>query len=80
MLSVLTKWSLTALWLAISLGPATAQSGVTSQRDANGNIRRDHAPYSAHGINQGPINNGPIRNTPAQPSTTNRSTQQGPIR
>ncbi|WP_139017454.1 hypothetical protein [Bradyrhizobium sp. STM 3809] len=79
-MSILTKLSLTVLWLALSVGSAAAQYGVSSQRDANGNLRRENADYSPRGINQGPVNNGPIRNTPAQPSTTNGSTQQRAVR
>ncbi|ABQ33316.1 putative exported protein of unknown function [Bradyrhizobium sp. BTAi1] len=79
-LSALTKGSLIVLWLGAFAGSATAQNGVTPQRDAYGNLRRENAPYSQQGINQGPINNGPIRNTPSQPSTTNRTPAQATSR
>jgi hypothetical protein len=46
---------------------AWAQSGVSNQRDAYGNLVRDNGTTSPRSVNQGPVNNGPIRNTPAQP-------------
>jgi hypothetical protein len=50
---------------------AAAQSGVSTQRDANGNLIRDNGGYSAKAVNQGPVNNGPIKNSATQPSNAN---------
>jgi hypothetical protein len=50
---------------------ALAQSGISNQRDAYGNLVRDTGAYSRRGVNQGPINIGPIRSAPAQPPTGN---------
>ncbi len=59
---------------------AVAQSGVSSQRDARGNLVRDTGAYSARGVNQGPVNNGPIKNAPPQPATNNISIAKGTAR
>jgi hypothetical protein len=56
---------------------AVAQSGVSNQRDAHGNLIRNSGGYSVKGINQGPANNGPIKNSSAQPPTTNAGTAKG---
>ncbi len=56
---------------------AEAQSGVSTRRDAYGNLVRDTGGYSAKGVNQGPINNGPIKNTPTQPSAANINPTKG---
>jgi hypothetical protein len=56
---------------------AMAQSGVSNQRDAYGNLIRNTGGYSARGINQGPVNIGPIKNSSAQPPTTNVGAAKG---
>lgn len=56
---------------------AMAQSGVSNQRDAYGNLIRNTGGYSARGINQGPVNNGPIKYSPAQPPSTNVGAAKG---
>jgi hypothetical protein len=58
-------------------GAAQAQSGVSTQRDAQGNLVRDSGGYAQRGINQGPINNGVIRNAPAQPPVSNAGQRNG---
>jgi hypothetical protein len=58
-------------------GPALAQSGITNQRDAQGNLVRDNGTYAQRGVNQGPVNNGPIRNAPPQPPTANTIQRNG---
>jgi hypothetical protein len=60
---------------------ALAQSGVSHQRDAYGNIIRDSGTYPARGVNRGPINNGqinngPINSAPARSSTSNSRTNR----
>jgi hypothetical protein len=67
---------LAAIFLIVCCGSAFAQSGITNQRDAQGNLVRDGGVYSPRGVNQGPINNGPIRNAPAQPPTFNAGQQR----
>ena len=61
--------------LTACCGSASAQYGISNQRDMYGNLPRDGGAYSPKGINQGPINNGPIRTAPA-PTTMNNG---GPI-
>jgi hypothetical protein len=61
---------------------AFAQSGVSTQRDVYGNLVRPNGPYSAKGVNQGPVNNGAINNAtvntaPAQPPTSNARIDRG---
>jgi hypothetical protein len=56
---------------------AQAQSGVNTQRDAQGNLVRDNGGYARSGVNQGPINNGQIRNAPAQPPVSNANQRNG---
>jgi hypothetical protein len=56
---------------------AVAQSGVSNQRDAYGNLLRNTGRYSVKVINQGPVNNGPIKNSSAQPPTTNVDAAKG---
>jgi hypothetical protein len=63
--------------VAFTAAPALAQSGISNQRNMYGNIVRDSGPYSATGVNQGPINNGSIRRSPAQPSQTNMDPPRG---
>jgi hypothetical protein len=58
-------------------GAAQAQSGVNTQRDAQGNLVRDNGNYAQRGINQGPVNNGQIRNAPAQPPVSNANQRNG---
>jgi hypothetical protein len=58
-------------------GAAQAQSGVNTQRDAQGNLVRDSSSYAQRGINQGPINNGQIKNAPPQPPVSNASQRNG---
>lgn len=69
------KYALALLCLIGCGGSASAQYGVSNQRDMYGNLPRDGGAYSPRGVNQGPVNNGPIRSTPA-PTTTNSA---GPI-
>jgi hypothetical protein len=58
------------MFCALACGNAAwAQSGVSNQRDAYGNLVRDNGPMSPRSVNQGPVNIGPIRNAPAQPTT-----------
>jgi hypothetical protein len=71
------KFRLTIVCLIAFADPALAQSGVSNQRNMYGNIVRDSGPYSATGLNQGPVNNGPIRQSPAQPSQTNITSPRG---
>lgn len=71
------KFRLTIVCLIAFAAPALAQSGVSNQRNMYGNIVRDSGPYSATGVNQGPVNNGRIRQSPAQPSQTNITPPRG---
>jgi hypothetical protein len=59
---------------------ALAQSGVSNQRDVYGNIVRSSGPYSAKGVNQGPVNNGTVNTAPAQPPTSNARMDKGTSR
>jgi hypothetical protein len=59
---------------------AVAQSGVSNQRDAYGNLIRNTGGYSVRGVNQGPVNIGPIKNSSAQPPTANVGTAKGTVR
>jgi hypothetical protein len=60
-----------AMFCILACGTAaSAQSGVSNQRDAYGNLVRDNGAMSPRGVNQGPVNNGTIRNAPAQPTTS----------
>ena len=68
------KFGLVIFCLLACGASAVAQSGVSNQRDARGNLVHDTGGYSASGVNQGPVNNGPIRNAPAQPPTNNVGT------
>jgi hypothetical protein len=55
-----------AIFYVIACGhPASAQSGVSNQRDMYGNRVRDSG-TSPGGVNQGTPSNGAIRNTPPQ--------------
>ena len=67
-----------AMFCVLACGSsAVAQSGVSNQRDAYGNLIRNTGGYSMKGINQGPVNNGPIKNSSAQPPTTNVGAAKG---
>jgi hypothetical protein len=59
---------------------AFAQSGVSTQRDMYGNLVRPNGPYSARGVNQGPVNNGTVNTAPAQPPTSNARIDRGTSR
>lgn len=74
------KYAFAIFCLIACCGTASAQYGVSNQRDMYGNLPRDGGAYSQKGINQGPTNNGPIRSAPA-PSTINAGpiTNGGPI-
>jgi hypothetical protein len=62
-----------AMLCLLACGPsAVAQSGVSNQRDAYGNLIRNTGGYSVRGVNQ-----GPIRNSSAQPPTANVGTAKG---
>jgi hypothetical protein len=63
--------TLAIFWLFAGTASALAQSGISNQRDAYGNLVRSTGTYSPRGINQGPVNNGPVNSGPAQPSTSN---------
>ena len=67
-----------AMLCLLARGPsAVAQSGVSNQRDAYGNLIRNTGGYSVRGVNQGPVNIGPIKNSSAQPPTANVGTAKG---
>jgi hypothetical protein len=68
---------LAIILVMVCSSPALAQYGITTQRDAQGNLVRDNGPYAQRGVNQGPINNGPIRNAPSQPPTANAGQRRG---
>ena len=59
---------------------ALAQYGVSSTRDAFGNLVRNAGETPQGGINRGPINNGPTNNGPAQSPMTNSRMNRGTSR
>jgi hypothetical protein len=71
------RFSLALLCLIAFSNSALAQYGVSTQRNAQGNLVRDSGAYSPTGINQGPVNNGPIKDKPAQPPATNAGMNKG---
>jgi hypothetical protein len=71
------RFTLATMFCLFACGTsASAQSGLSNQRDTYGNIIRDTGTYPARGVNRGPVNNGPISNAPAQPSTGNSRTNK----
>jgi hypothetical protein len=72
--------TLTILCLFAGATSALAQSGVSNQRDAYGNLVRSTGTYSPRGINQGPVNNGSINSAPARPPTNNSRFGTGTIK
>jgi hypothetical protein len=69
------KVTLVFLSLVILGSPALAQSGVSNQRDMNGNLVRNSGAASG-GVNQSTPNNGAIRNAPIQMRTNPASPPQ----
>ena len=65
------KFTLAIFCLFAAGASASAQSGVSTQRDMYGNLVRSNGTNLPKGINQGPVNNGPINRAPPQPPTTN---------
>ena len=65
------KSTITIVLLLVGASSASAQTGVSNQRDMYGNLVRDGNNYSVRGVNQGPQNNGPVRSMPTQPATAN---------
>ena len=79
------RFELVIFCLFAGAASAFAQSGVSTQRDMFGNLVRPNGPYSAKGVNQGPVNNGAVNNTtvntaPAQPTTSNARTDRATSR
>ena len=62
------KVTLVFLSFVVLGDPALAQSGVSNQRDMNGNLVRNGGAASG-GVNQSTPNNGAIRNAPIQTRT-----------
>jgi hypothetical protein len=73
----LMRLRLALLCLIAFSNSALAQYGVSTQRNAQGNLVRDSGVFSPTGINQGPVNNGPIKDRPAQPPTANAGANKG---
>jgi hypothetical protein len=69
------RLSLVVVCLVACSNAASAQSGVSNQRDMYGNLVRDNG--ASRGINQGPVNLGPIRHAPAQPTQSNAGALRG---
>jgi hypothetical protein len=57
-----------------------AQSGVSNQRDGNGNLVRNNGVTSPGGVNQGPVNNGASGNAPMRPTTNAIGLAKGAVR
>ncbi len=69
------KVTLVFLSFVVLGDPALAQSGVSNQRDMNGNLVRNGGAASG-GVNQSTPNNGAIRNAPIQTRTNPASPPQ----
>ena len=74
------RFSLAIFCLLVCGNAAWAQSGVSSQRDGNGNLVRNNGVTSPGSVNQGSVNNGAIRNAPMQPATNGVGSAKGAVR